>query len=138
MGNVRILVTGDRNWTDEQTILAALVGLKAREGTAVTIIHGAARGADTIAGRIAKELGFDVEAYPADWNKYGKAAGPIRNKQMLREGKPQGVLAFHDDLFHSRGTRNMVEISKSAGLPVACFHSYEYCQDRHVPCGYEI
>jgi hypothetical protein len=59
-----------------------------------------------------------VRHFPADWDKYGKAAGPIRNKQMLDEGKPQAVIAFSYDLARSRGTANMVAQARDAGLPV--------------------
>ena len=82
------------------------------------IIEGDARGADRMAGEIAKELKIPLEVYPADWNQYGKAAGPIRNTQMLKEGKPDKVLAFHDDIDSSKGTAHMVKIALKAGIPV--------------------
>lgn len=56
--------------------------------------------------------------YDADWNQYGKAAGPIRNRVMLKEGKPDLVHAFHDDLANSKGTKDMVTITKDAGVKV--------------------
>jgi hypothetical protein len=67
---------------------------------------------------IAGELGCLVQPYPADWEKYGKAAGSIRNSEMLTKGKPHGVLAFHNDLVNSKGTKNMVVQSLKAGIPV--------------------
>lgn len=86
-----------------------------------TIIHGAAKGADSIAGRLAeKNKDFEVEAFPADWKQYGKAAGPIRNKQMLDSGLDL-VFAFHNDLSKSKGTKHMVEICRKAGIPVGVF-----------------
>lgn len=86
--------------------------------TKVTIIEGDARGADTQAGEIAWLHNFDLKIYPADWNKHGKAAGPIRNQQMLDEGKPDIVLAFHDDIENSKGTKDMVKRATKAGIPV--------------------
>ena len=60
-----------------------------------------------------------VLAFPADWNKYDNAAGPIRNRQMLTEGKPTMVLAFHYKLLvESKGTKDMVKMALGAGLPV--------------------
>jgi hypothetical protein len=80
------------------------------------VIEGEARGADTIAREEAEKLGLTVERYPADWARYGRAAGPIRNKQMLVEGRPDFVLAFSADIERSRGTRNMVDQAIKAGL----------------------
>lgn len=108
---MRILVCGDRNWTNKQAILRELKDFPKD----TTVIHGAARGADTIGGIVAKELGFKIEAFPANWRKYGKRAGPIRNRQML-EAKPDLVLAFHPDLNKSKGTKHMVQISQEAGI----------------------
>lgn len=54
--------------------------------------------------------------FPADWKQYGKAAGPIRNKQMLDEGQPDLVLCFHDDIEKSKGTKNMYELAKARGI----------------------
>ncbi len=111
---LRVLVCGSRTWREQQPIREALERLP--EGS--TVIHGAARGADEIAGIIAKQLGLEVLAFPADWEKHGKAAGPIRNTQMLREGRPHQVIAFTRDLSQSRGTANMVRQAKAAGVPV--------------------
>jgi hypothetical protein len=66
-------------------------------GAVGELCHGGAKGADTIAGLIARELGKFVTEFPADWNRYGKGAGPIRNRQMLDEFRPEVVFAFVDD-----------------------------------------
>lgn len=81
------------------------------------MIHGAAPGADRLAGNLAAMMGHNVEAYPADWDTYGRAAGGIRNAQMLREGKPDVVYAFRLP-GDSPGTDNMIKQAKAAGLPV--------------------
>jgi hypothetical protein len=62
-------------------------------------------------------MGLPVESFPADWEQYGRAAGPIRNQQML-EAKPDRVFAFHEDLEHSKGTGDMVRRARKAGVPV--------------------
>lgn len=111
---MRVLVCGDRNWDDVELIYDRLEELPPRS----IVIHGAARGADILAGGVAFRLQFGVESYPADWERYGRSAGPIRNAQMLREGQPDLVIAFHADLEHSKGTKHMVGIARKAGVPV--------------------
>jgi hypothetical protein len=120
---MRLLVCGSRDWTDRVLIRSTLASLAEVD----VVIHGAAPGADRLAGEVARELGIPVLAFPADWDKHGRAAGPIRNAQMLREGRPHLILAFHDALEHSRGTRDMVAKAKRAGRPVRLI--------THVPTG---
>lgn len=108
-----ILCCGDRNWTDIDTIRRTL---ELPPGT--IIVHGDARGADRLSGVVAREREFEVRAYPADWNKHGKAAGPIRNREMFNTEKPELVIAFHDDLANSKGTKDMVKYAESKGCPV--------------------
>jgi len=91
-------------------------------GAEVTVIHGAARGADTIAGDVAIELGLEVIACPAEWHRYGKAAGPIRNRQMLEEHLPKLILAFVRDWSRSPGTRHMIELARKAGIETRVFN----------------
>jgi hypothetical protein len=113
IGHARILVCGSRDFVDEAVIREELARLSLR----TTIIHGAAPGADTLADRIAKELGLRVRPFPADWDRYGDSAGPIRNQQMLDEGKPSRAIAFVRGLLrNSRGTRDMVKRAHKAGI----------------------
>ncbi|WP_411975946.1 SLOG family protein [Sulfitobacter faviae] len=79
------------------------------------VIHGAARGVDEQAMIAAQTLpGVKHLPFAADWNAHGRAAGPIRNKRMLTEGKPDRVVAFPG----GRGTANMCKQAKEAGVPV--------------------
>lgn len=80
----------------------------------VVIIHGDAKGADRAAGLWASSVGAGVWPFPADWKTHGKAAGPIRNKQMLDEGEPDLVIAFPG----GAGTANMVKQAKDRGIEV--------------------
>lgn len=80
----------------------------------ITIIHGGATGADSAAGDFANVHFCQELCFPADWNKYGMSAGPIRNKQMLDEGCPDLVVAFPG----GKGTANMVAQAKKAGIKV--------------------
>jgi len=117
---MKILVTGDRNWDDLVTVVEAFEKLLEEfdlHPQDITLIHGAATGADTIADIVGNELGMDVRPYPARWSKYGRAAGPIRNKEMLDENPDiKLALAFHSDLERSKGTRDMIIRLKRAGI----------------------
>ncbi len=119
---MRVLVCGDRNWADEELIEKSILRLHLEGNTGAgkisLIISGEAEGADSLAKKVSSRLGLKYSGFPALWEKYGKAAGPLRNKQMLEEGKPELILAFHDDLDHSKGTKDMVERARKAGVPV--------------------
>jgi hypothetical protein len=78
------------------------------------LIHGGARGADSLAGEWAEWNGVPVNIYWADWDRFGKSAGIIRNQLMLESGKPDLVVAFPG----GRGTAHMVRIANDAGVPV--------------------
>jgi hypothetical protein len=80
------------------------------------VIEGEARGADTMGRLAAEDFGIPVLKFPANWGVYGKVAGPIRNRQMLSEGRPDLVLAFHNDIANSRGTKDMVKAAMKAGI----------------------
>lgn len=113
---MRVIVTGSREWSGPD----ALAVIDRRLSTlppGSTVVHGACRGVDEIAGRCAARMGFAVEPHPAEWDRHGKAAGPRRNEAMLAAGADL-VIAFHDDLDHSRGTKHMVSIARRAGVPV--------------------
>ena len=114
---MKILFCGARDWKNIEMIFSTMKTLKEKFGE-FTVIEGEAAGADSIARECAIELCLPVEKYPADWNKFHKAAGPIRNKQMLDEGKPNGVVAFHPDIELSKGTKNMVWLARKANVPV--------------------
>ena len=106
---MKILVCGGRDYSDWDSLDVILCAHKP-----TLIIHGGARGADSLAGWWARCRLVPVRVFPADWSKYGKAAGIIRNKQMLDEGKPDLVIAFPG----GRGTANMIEQAKAAGVRV--------------------
>jgi len=107
-----VLICGDRFWSDRQAIRRRLAQLPKD----TIILHGAASGADTIAGEEATKLGLTVKQFPANWNKHGRAAGPIRNRQML-DHKPNLVIAFHNDLSKSKGTKDTVQEAIKRGIP---------------------
>jgi len=109
---MRVLVCGDRNWTNK-----ALIKRFLESSGATLVIHGGCRGADKIAGELSRELGLSEIECPANWQEHGKAAGPIRNRQMLSH-RPAMVIAFHNDIQKSKGTKDMINAAKAAGIPV--------------------
>lgn len=110
---MKVLVCGGRDYTDAMTLGSWLGGIHKQRGI-TEIIHGGASGADWLAGQFARYANIQVSEYPADWKKHGRAAGPIRNKQMLDEGKPDLVVAFPG----GRGTADMVRQATKAGIHV--------------------
>ncbi len=121
---MKLLVCGDRNWSNRQFIMDVIQRIE-WGSPALTVIHGGCRGADTLAESICDEMDLFSEVYQADWKKHGKAAGPIRNQQMLTDGKPDVVIAFHPSIETSKGTGGMVKLARDAGLPVAVFTGSE-------------
>ena len=115
---MKILVCGSRTWHGLDIIEDALRPYTGGQPN-VTIIHGGAPGADSIAGHVAYLMGYHIQVYRANWRQYGRAAGYMRNKQMLMEGKPDLVLAFWDG--KSAGTKMMIELAKKAGVEVKIF-----------------
>lgn len=108
---MRVLICGDREWTDIYRIVQRIMQLPAHS----IIIHGDCRGADKLAGFAAEEMHLRVRVYPADWERYGRGAGIIRNKQMLDQ-KPHLVIGFHRNIKKSKGTANMLKIAREAGI----------------------
>lgn len=109
----RALVCGGRDFTDYNRLERVMDRLST-DFTITAIIEGDARGADRLAGQWAQRRGIPDLKFPANWNRHGRAAGFIRNKQMLDEGKPDLVIAFPG----GRGTDNMIEQAKLADIPV--------------------
>ena len=112
---MRVLVCGDRNWLNKNLVMEKLKSLSSQ---VEVVIEGEARGADTFGRICAQELGIPVEKYPADWKRHGLLAGPIRNVLMLKVGKPDLVLAFHNNIEESKGTGHMIKIARKAGVKV--------------------
>ena len=108
---MRVLVCGGRDFTDWGMLCCALDSLLRRP---TVVIHGAARGADTLAGCWGELRRVPVWAFQADWEKHGHAAGPFRNAQMIAEGLPDLVVAFPG----GRGTADMVRQARGAGVRV--------------------
>jgi hypothetical protein len=115
---MRLLVCGGRNYENWDLMKDVLDNFLQNNNIDV-LIEGEAKGADSMAREWAEDRGIPVMKFPANWMKYGRAAGPLRNKQMLNDGKPHYAFAFYDrPRAESRGTANMVGQLKAAGIPV--------------------
>lgn len=117
--SVRIIVAGGRDFGDYQLTADTLDALLRELDTEkVMIVSGGCRGADALGEAYAEAHGIPVKRFPADWKNYGRAAGPIRNRQMA-EYASQGkgiLLAFWNGT--SRGTASMISLAEKHGLDV--------------------
>lgn len=165
---MRLLITGDRNWAtgdrkqaEGRLLFSVLDEFHKQHGIDV-LIEGCATGADWLAGGhppvyapsdpdfVIKEPGWawvrkvPSEHYPANWAEKGRAAGPIRNAQMLRDGKPDYAIAFHPELRESKGTRDMVKKLLKASIPVMYVSGWQWMpflateEDRNAPKRYYL
>lgn len=105
----RVVVCGGRDFNDRQAVIKAFQGLPV--GT--IIVHGDCSGADRLAAEVAENWGLETEAHPADWKKHGKAAGPIRNQEMI-DSEPRYVIAFPG----GSGTADCIARAEAAGIQV--------------------
>lgn len=112
----RVVVAGSRGFDDLALLAKRMDKILGNisESRDIVIVSGGARGADETGEFYALSKGYDVERYPADWEKYGKGAGPIRNKEMLEIA--DAVVVFWDG--KSRGTMNMKNITEDSGKPL--------------------
>lgn len=108
-----IIVCGGRDYNNVSAVYHALHIAHQKRGITL-IIEGGATGADRLARQWAQENDVPIQTFEAEWEKYGKAAGPKRNEQMLEEGNADGVIAFPG----GRGTADMVSKAKAAGVKV--------------------
>lgn len=110
---MRLLVCGGRDYDDRKSFDLAMSLYDTKLGISV-IIHGGAPGADRMADVWAQKHDIPCFRFPAQWRKYGKPAGAIRNRQMIEIGLPDAVLAFPG----GDGTADMVNKAKRSGITV--------------------
>ena len=112
----RVIIAGTRSFNDYELLRDScnnLLSEKQRTHT-VVVISGTARGADQMGERYARERGFQLRRFPADWEQYGKSAGHIRNAKMADNA--DALIAFWDG--ESKGTKNMIDNARRKGLAV--------------------
>jgi hypothetical protein len=113
----RVLITGSREWAGPEAWVV-MEGLLAQLPKDAVVVHGAARGADSMADTAASNLGLKRERHPisrSDWAILGTSAGPARNQEMVNLGADV-CLAFPTE--SSRGTWDCVRRAEAAGIPV--------------------
>ena len=122
MTETRMIVCGGRDFNDYGFFSACMDRLIAYYDN-IRLVSGHARGVDILAEQYAAEKGIQIQVFPAEWKKYGKAAGPIRNRDMLDYAKEVNpvVAAFWDG--KSRGTGNMLKQAEDIGAKV---HIFQY------------
>lgn len=115
----RVIIAGSRGFTAFADLCAycdKVLARKAQEGQ-IVVLSGHCQGPDLMGEEYARQRGYVVEVHPADWKQYGKAAGPKRNKEMAAAA--HALIAIWDG--ESRGTKNMIDEARAAGLPVRVY-----------------
>lgn len=112
----KVIIAGTRMFADYTLLCSSCDKLLSQKGLThdIIIVSGTARGADKLGERYAKERGYNVELFPADWKKKGRAAGYIRNADMANNA--DALIAFWDGTSH--GTAHMIDIARKKNLPV--------------------
>ena len=112
---IKVIIAGTRDFNDyaflKKNVDYFLQGINPNNEK-IEIVSGNARGADKLGEKYAKDNNISLMCFPADWNKYGKSAGYIRNEQMAKEAN--ALIAFWDG--KSKGTKHMIDIARSKGL----------------------
>lgn len=143
-----VCVSGSRFWTDQkhgECIESGLLSVQKRwgRGRKMVVVHGDCDGVDRIAAKRAKKIkGVRVIPVPAQWKKYGRGAGPIRNRKMIVDHRPEVMLIFHDDLKNSKGfpleffcCSLMTVCRQGTAHFVSEARQYQDCDARKCSCG---
>lgn len=111
---MRVIIAGSRDFDDYALLKQKMDHFLSETPEEITIVSGGARGADSMGERYARERGYALARYPAEWGKYGKSAGYRRNAVMAANA--DALVAFWDG--RSPGTRHMINLSREQGLMV--------------------
>ena len=128
----KILVCGSRETKDKEFVFSKLDYLTSKKSLSeIEIIQGGQKsydkslginyGADYFAKLWAEERKVKMIEFKANWDKYGRSAGPIRNKQMLDYG-PDACLGFLKNGAANKGTKNMLKLSQNKGVPTKYYY----------------
>lgn len=112
---MKVIVAGSRGFNDYELLKKVCDKMLSNVNKSeIEIVSGAALGADTLGERYAIERGYKLRRFHADWGKYNRGAGFIRNKEMGEYA--DALIAFWDN--SSKGTKNMIDIAKKRGLKI--------------------
>ncbi len=113
---MKVIIAGSRTFDDYQT-LKKICDHMLSESTNIEIVSGTANGADKLGEKYAEENGYPITKFPADWNRFGKSAGYVRNEEMAKYA--DALIAFHVD--GSKGTQHMIDLAKKYNLKVKIY-----------------
>lgn len=122
----RVIIAGGRDFDNYDLLKRKMDHLLSETVEPIQVVCGQARGADSLGQLYAKDRGYEVRYYPANWDYYGKKAGMLRNEQMAQNA--DALVAFWDG--KSRGTKNMIENAEKYNLKIRII-KYER---RAMPC----
>jgi len=109
----KIIVAGTRTFNDYELLEANLINiLKGKRPSEVTIVSGGARGADSLGEKFARKYNCWLKIFPAEWDRYGKSAGYIRNADMAKFA--DACIVFWDGV--SKGTKHMIDLADKHNL----------------------
>lgn len=116
MKEFRVIIAGSRDFQDQKLLYETMDKLlqNKRRREKIVVICGMAKGADLMGARYAKDRGYKIRYFPAEWDKYGKKAGMIRNEEMAKNA--DALVAFWNSV--SPGTKNMIETAAKYNLAV--------------------
>lgn len=110
---MKVIIAGGRDFNNYELLKEKCNKILINKSD-IEIVSGGADGADRLGESYAKDMGYPIKYFPADWKKYGNAAGPIRNKQMAEYA--DSLIVFWD--WQSKGTKNMIKNAQDIGLQV--------------------
>jgi len=110
----RVVVAGSRTFNNFALMREKMDNILSQLEGSITIISGTAKGADTLGEKYAKSRGYRVVRFPADWERHGRRAGPLRNQEMADNATH--VVVFWDG--ESGGSKNMIDEARKRGLPL--------------------
>jgi hypothetical protein len=108
---VKVIIAGSRDFVDGRLLSDTLAGF---DGEITEVFSGTAYGADQLGENWANDYGIPVHRFPPQWHLHGRAAGPLRNQQMVDLADALVAFKTHDD---SRGTNDVVDRARKKGIP---------------------
>lgn len=115
---MKVIIAGSRNYIDEQDFMQRMNAISMKYGhwiqKTTEVVSGTARGADQLGEKWAKLMDLPITEFPANWEKFGRSAGFIRNGEMAQYA--DALVVFWDGV--SPGTRSMIDLAKGRGLKV--------------------
>lgn len=113
----KVIIAGSREFDNYDMLKEKcdkILSRKVNEGEEIVIVSGTARGADTLGEKYAEERGYKIERYPANWDKYGKRAGYLRNKKMAEVSN--ACIVFLSSKAENKGSKMMISIATEEKL----------------------